>query len=57
MNDLLRADGKFDVVAGRCSLYTEPQARNRQITGYVTPLFQDMQAHDPKQDRGQEHRA
>ena len=51
MNDLLRAYGKFDVVAGRFSLYTELQARNRQITGYVKPLFQDMQAHDPKQNR------
>jgi len=39
------------VVAGRFSLYTELQARNRQITGYVKPLFQDMQAHDPKQNR------
>jgi hypothetical protein len=51
MNDLLRAYGKFDVVAGRFSLYTELQARNRQITGYVKPLFQDMEAYDPKQDR------
>jgi hypothetical protein len=51
MNDLLRAYGKFDVVAGRFSLYTELQARNRQITGYVKPLFQDIQPHDPKQDR------
>jgi hypothetical protein len=51
MNDLLRAYGKFDVVAGRFSLYTELQARNRQITGYVKPLFQDLEAYDPKQDR------
>jgi hypothetical protein len=51
MNDLLRAYGKFDVVAGRFSLYTELQARNRQITGYVKPLFQDIQPQDPKQDR------
>lgn len=51
MNDLLRAHGKFDVVAGRFSLYTELHARNRQITGYVKPLFQDMQVYDPSQDR------
>ena len=51
MNDLLKAYGKFDVVGGRFSLYTELQARNRQITGYVKPLFQDIEAYDPKQDR------
>ncbi|HEX7213923.1 MAG TPA: DUF748 domain-containing protein [Methylomirabilota bacterium] len=51
MNDLLRAHGKFDVVAGRFSLYTELHARNRQVSGYVKPLFQDMQVYDPSQDR------
>jgi uncharacterized protein DUF748 len=51
MNDLLRAHGKFDVSAGRFSLYTELHAKNRQITGYVKPLFQDMQVYDPSQDR------
>jgi hypothetical protein len=51
MNDLLRAHGKFDVVGGRFSLYTELKARNRQISGYVKPLFQDMQVYDPAQDR------
>jgi hypothetical protein len=51
MNDLLRAHGKFDVVAGRFSLYTELHAKNRQIAGYVKPLFQDMQVYDPAQDR------
>jgi hypothetical protein len=52
MNNLLRAYGKFDVVAGRFSLYTELQAKNRQVIGYVKPLFQDMEVYDPKQDRG-----
>jgi hypothetical protein len=51
MNDLLRAHGKFDVVAGHFSLYTELRARNRQIAGYVKPLFQDMEVYDAKQDR------
>ena len=51
MNDLLRAHGKFDVVAGRFSLYTELHAKNRQISGYVKPLFQDMEVYDPSQDR------
>jgi hypothetical protein len=52
MNDLLLAHGKFDVTAGQFSLYSELQARQRQITGYVKPLFQDMTVYDPKQDRG-----
>ncbi len=51
MNDLLRAHGKFDVVAGHFSLYTELRARDRQIAGYVKPLFQDMEVYDAKQDR------
>jgi len=51
MNDLLRAYGKFDVTAGEFSLYSELNARNRQVTGYVKPLFQDMTVYDPRQDR------
>jgi len=51
MNDLLRAYGKFDVTAGEFSLYSELQARNRQVAGYVKPLFQDMTVYDARQDR------
>lgn len=51
MNDLLRAYGKFDVTAGEFSLYSELRARDRQVNGYVKPLFQDMTVYDPKQDR------
>ena len=51
MNDLLRAFGKFDVTAGEFSLYSELKARDRQVNGYVKPLFQDMTVYDPKQDR------
>jgi hypothetical protein len=42
MNDLLRAYGKFDVVDGRFSFYSESAVRNRQISGYVKPLFQEI---------------
>ena len=52
MNDLLRAYGKFDVTAGAFSLYSELQGRNRQVAGYVKPLFQDMTVYDPQQDKG-----
>jgi len=51
MNDMLRAHGNFDVTAGRFSLYTELRVRDRQIAGYVKPLFQDMTVFDARQDR------
>jgi Domain of Unknown Function (DUF748) len=51
MNDMLRAYGKFDVVAGVFSFYSEFVVKNGQIRGYVKPLFKDVQAYDPTQDR------
>lgn len=50
MNDLLRAYGKFDVVAGKFSFYSEPHVKNRAIDGYVKPLFKDMDVYDKRQD-------
>jgi hypothetical protein len=51
MNDILRAYGKFDVVRGTFSLYTELRAKNGYVNGYVKPLFKDVKAFDPEQDR------
>jgi len=51
MNDLLRAYGKFDVVAGAFSFYSELHVKNGYLTGYVKPLFKDVKAYDPEQDR------
>ena len=40
MNDMRRAHGKFDVVAGVFSFYSELAVnKNGQIRGYVKPLF------------------
>lgn len=50
MNDLLRAYGKFDVVAGDFSLYTQLQVKNGRIDGYIKPLFKDMKVYDKRQD-------
>jgi Domain of Unknown Function (DUF748) len=50
MNDLLRAYGKFDVVAGKFSFFTELKVKDGQINGYVKPLFQDMKVYDKRQD-------
>jgi hypothetical protein len=51
MNDLLRAYGKFDVVAGQFSFYTELRVKNGRIDGYVKPLFKDMKVYDKRQDQ------
>ena len=51
MNDLLRAYGKFDVVAGRFFFYSELSVHDGAITGYVKPFFKDMTVYDPRQDK------
>ncbi len=51
MNDILRTYGKFDVVAGVFSFYTELRIKNGQIEGYIKPLFKDMQVYDKRQDK------
>jgi Domain of Unknown Function (DUF748) len=51
MNDLFRAYGNFDVVAGMFSFYSEMKVRQGKIEGYVKPLFRDMKVYDQRQDR------
>jgi hypothetical protein len=51
MNPLLRQYGKFDVVQGKFSLYSELSGKGGRVTGYVKPLFKDVKAFDPAQDR------
>jgi hypothetical protein len=50
MNDMLRAYGKFDVVGGLFSLYTELKVKNQSVNGYIKPLFRDLKAYDRRQD-------
>jgi hypothetical protein len=50
MNDLLRAYGKFDVVDGLFSLFAEIKVKNQAITGYMKPLFRNLDVYDPEQD-------
>jgi hypothetical protein len=50
MNDLLRAYGKFDVVRGLFSFYTELKVKNQAVNGYIKPLFRDLKAYDRRQD-------
>jgi len=51
MNDLFRAYGKFDVVSGTFSFFSEIKVRQGKIDGYVKPLFQDIDVYDERQDR------
>jgi hypothetical protein len=51
MNDLLRAYGRFDVMGGWFSFYSQLRIKDRQIAGYVKPLFRDMDVYDENQDR------
>jgi len=51
MNNLLRAHGKFDVVGGFFSCYSELTLDNGSIRGYVKPLVRKLKVYDPTQDR------
>jgi hypothetical protein len=51
MNDVWRAYGKFDVVGGVLSVYSQVRIKNGYINGYVKPLFRDVNVYDPKQDK------
>jgi hypothetical protein len=50
LNPLLRASGKFDVVQGFFSVYTDMRVRNRAVQGYVKPLLRKMDVYDTRQD-------
>jgi hypothetical protein len=51
MNNLLRAYGKFDVVNGLFSCYSEIRIDDGTIKGYVKPLVKKLKVYDPAQDR------
>ncbi|HYY25063.1 MAG TPA: DUF748 domain-containing protein [Candidatus Udaeobacter sp.] len=51
MNDLLRAYGNFDVVAGVFSFFSEVKVRQGKIDGYVKPLFRELDVYDRRQDQ------
>lgn len=53
LNDLLRRYGRFDVQSGLMSVYSQVTVRNNQITGYVKPLFTNVQVYSYNKDKGQ----
>jgi Domain of Unknown Function (DUF748) len=50
LNDLLRAYGKFDVAAGKVSVFSQVTVKNHYLSGYVKPLFTDVKVYDSKKD-------
>jgi hypothetical protein len=51
LNDLFRAYGRFDSSAGRFYLYSELDAKEGVVTGYVKPVFKDLKIYDKQQDK------
>jgi hypothetical protein len=51
LNDLFRAYGRFDTSAGRFFLFSELDAKDGVVTGYVKPLFKDLKVYDKRQDQ------
>jgi hypothetical protein len=50
LNDLLRATGDFDVVAGRFSFFSEMVVQDGRVRGYVKPFLESIDVYDRKQD-------
>ena len=50
-NPVLKAYGGTDVAAGVLSVFSEMAVKNGQVTGYFKPLFKDVTAYDPEQDK------
>jgi len=51
MNDLLRAHGGIDMASGAFSVFCEMKVKNGSVDGYLKPLFKDVKAYDPAQDK------
>jgi len=52
MNTLLRSFGNFDVVGGRFTFYSQIAIKHGEISGYLKPIFTDMQVYSQQQDAG-----
>lgn len=51
LNDVLRAHGDFDVSEGTFAFYSELEANDGELRGYVKPLLHDMDVYDRAEDR------
>ena len=52
LNNMLMAFGRFDVSAGTFAVYSEVNVRNGYATGYVKPMFGNVQVYNHQKDKG-----
>jgi len=52
LNDLLRHYGRFDVQSGLASVYSQVTVRRGEVTGYVKPMFTNLQVYSRAKDKG-----
>jgi hypothetical protein len=48
---VLRAYGRFDVAAGRLSVFSEVNIKDGDMSGYVKPMFANLEVYDYQKDR------
>jgi hypothetical protein len=51
LNDVLRAYGRFDVKTGQLSVYSHIAVRRGEMTGYVKPLFSNVEVYNAQKDK------
>jgi hypothetical protein len=51
LNDLMRSYGRFDVAAGKLSVYSQVAIKDGNIDGYVKPMFSDLQVYSLQKDK------
>jgi hypothetical protein len=51
LNDLLRSFGRFDVAAGKLSVYSQLAVKDGNIDGYVKPMFADLEVYNYQKDK------
>ncbi len=51
LNPLLRAYGRIEVVRGYFTLYSQIGVKNSRISGYVKPMFSDIQVYGREKDK------
>ena len=49
-NEVLRAYANIDVSKGAFSFFSRLSVKDGQVTGYVKPIFGNVEVYDPKQD-------
>jgi len=51
LNNFLRAEGCFDVAAGRFSVFSQVSIKDRNLSGYVKPMFAGLEVYDYRKDK------